>query len=212
MGLGQVRDLRRASVQAIVAEREQGAFVSLRDLLLRVSLQPKEIIHLVQCGALDGLGESRSALLAQVREIQRAGSVLQLAFDFARPRVEPESLAQRLSWEHHLLGQPVSVHPLELVADCLPQRTPLRRLPETAGRRVSTAGVRLPGRTGGPGFFLGDGETFLLVRGREADPPPRPWEPLLLRGRWLSDEWGVSWLQAETISPVENEKRRLSDE
>ena len=207
MGLGQVRDLRRASVQAIVAEREREPFAGLRDLLLRVPLQSKEAIHLVQCGALDGLGESRSALLTQVREIQRAGSVLQLAFDFARPVVEPETFAQRLSWEHHLLGQPVSVHPLELVADCLPQCTPLRRLPETAGRRVSVAGVRLPGRPGGPGFFLGDGETFIVVRGRKADQAPRPWEPLLLRGRWLSDEWGICWLQAETISPVENLSR-----
>ena len=108
----------------------------------------------------------------------------------------------RLGWEKDLLGQPVSVHPLELVGDRLPRCTRLRRLPETAGQRVTAAGVRLPGRTGGPGFFLGDGETFVIVRGREAAQRPRPWEPLLLRGRWLSDEWGTSWLQAETISPV----------
>ena len=50
--------------------------------------------------------------------------------------VEPETPAQRLAWEQHLLGQPVSVHPLELVAAHLPEHLPLRRLPDSTGRRV----------------------------------------------------------------------------
>ena len=92
------------------------------------------------------------------------------------------------------------MHPLELVADQLPADClALRRLPETAGQPVRVAGVRLPGWTGGPGFYLGDGDTFVVARG-PADESPRPWQPLLVRGRWRSDEWGTGWLQAETIS------------
>jgi len=200
MGLGQVRDLRRAAVRAIVAERRKGLFAGLRDLMGRVVLQPKEATHLIQCGALDGLGESRAALLAEAGEIARAGSATQMAFAFARPEVPPESPAQRLAWERHVLGQPVSVHPLALVAGRLPDHVPLRRLEASAGRLVSVAGVRLPGWTGGRGFFLGDGETFVVARGTEPSPPP--WRPLLLRGRWRGDEWGTRWLQVEEIEDV----------
>ena len=65
MGLGQVRDLRRGAVRAIVTKRKRRPFVGLRDLLQRMSLQSKEVTHLIQCGALDGLGASRAALMAE---------------------------------------------------------------------------------------------------------------------------------------------------
>ena len=38
-----------------------------------MALQPKEIAHLIQCGALDGIGESRAAMLSEAADIQRAG-------------------------------------------------------------------------------------------------------------------------------------------
>lgn len=63
MGLGQVRDVRRATVRAIIDQRRDGPFTSLRDLQQRVALRGKEVQHLVQAGALDGLGPSRAALL-----------------------------------------------------------------------------------------------------------------------------------------------------
>jgi hypothetical protein len=205
MGLGQVRDLRRASVRALVAERERRPFDGLRDLLQRVPLQPKEVAHLVQCGALDGLGESRAALLAEAEEIDQAGSALQMTFAFAQPEVEAESAAQRLAWEQHLLGQPVSVHPLE-VADLAavdpPGPLPLRRLEEVPGQRVTVAGVRLPGWSGGQGFYLGDGETFVVARSDPARPAPAPWQPVVVRGRWLDDEWRGSWLQVEEMERI----------
>jgi DNA polymerase-3 subunit alpha len=201
MGLGQVRDLRQASVRAIVGERRQ-PFAGVRDLAERVPLQHKELVHLVQCGALDGLDASRSALLAEATEAERAGSALQMAFDFGRREVEPEPPAQRLAWEQQVLGQPVSVHPLELVAGRLPEHLPLRRLPEWAGRRVTVVGIRLPGWTGGQGFFLCDGDTFVTVRGDRTMKAPPPWQSLLVRGQWLIDEWGTSWLKAEQIQRI----------
>ncbi len=202
MGLGQVRDLRRSAVQAIVAEREQRPFADLRDLLARVDLQAKEVTHLIQCGALGGLAESRQGTLDEASEIQRAGSALQMTFGFSRPAVEPETAEQRYTWERHLLGLPVSVTPLELAAGRLPQHTPLGQLSESSGQRVTVAGYRLPGWTGGPGFFLSDGEDFVTARLPERDKAPRPWELRLLRGRWLTDEWGTGWFQAETARPL----------
>ncbi|MEJ2209424.1 MAG: hypothetical protein P8129_10355 [Anaerolineae bacterium] len=209
MGLGQVRDLRRVSVRAIVQGREASAFAGLRDLLQRVALQPKEAAHLVQCGALDGLGQSRAALLAEAREIERAGSSLQMSFPFAQSTAAPETAARRLAWERHLLGQPVSVHPLDLAAEVaahggpgLPDHVPLDRLPRHPGRSLLTAGVRLPGWTGGPGFYLDDGRTYVVARTAQGAPTPPSWEPLLVRGRWLADEWGTEWLEVEGIEAL----------
>ncbi len=199
MGLGQVRDLRRTAITAIVSEREQRPYAGLQDLLRRVDLQPKEIDHLIRCGALDGLGDSRAALLAEAEMLGRKGGVAQLAFDFARPTPAAETPAQRLAWEQELLGWPVSVHPLELIADRLPDHLPLRDLPQQAGRTVTTAGVRLPGWTGGQGFFLGDGDAFVIVKAGREDKAPPAWRPLLVRGRWTADAWGGAWLQAEAI-------------
>jgi DNA polymerase-3 subunit alpha len=205
MGLGQVRDLRRSAVHAIVTERQQRPFEGLRDLQQRVALQRKEVAHLIQCGALDGLGESRVALLAQAEEIERAGSALQMTlFDQEAFAGMPESLAQRLDWEKKLLGYPVSVlmEPLKLVADRLPEYVPLRNLPETGGQPVTVAGVRLPGWTGGEGFYLWDGKMWVIAKASESQRSPKSWTPVLLRGHWTSDEWGTSWLQATNMRDI----------
>ncbi len=202
MGLGQVRDLRRRSVQQIIAAREQRPFNALQDLVERVPLQGKELRHLVQCGALDGLGDSRAALLAEAEVVDRAGSARQMTFNFASTAVNPETAADRFEWERRLLGQPVSVFPLELVSN-LPKVTPLAQLAgsgrHTSRQSLTVAGTRLPGWTGGPGFFLGDGRDFVIVRGNERLAKPEPWLPLLLRGRWRIDEWGSGWLQVEEM-------------
>ncbi len=201
MGLGQVRDLRRASVRAIIAGRREAPYTGLRDLMARVPLQVKEVTHLIQCGALDGLGPSRAALLAEADDIQRAGSARQLAFAFAHQQPAAEMPARRLAWERHLLGRPVSVHPLELVRESLPEHTPMAELGPADGRRLTVIGVRLPGWTGERGFFLGDQAEFVMVR-HSGPRPPRPWEPMLISGRWQQDEWGTNWLQVEQMRPL----------
>ena len=204
MGLGHVRDLRRSAVRDILAERERRPFADLRDLMTRVPLQSKEVSHLIQCGALDGLGASRAALLVEAGEVGRAGSARQMSFSFGRPAVPPEPLAQRLAWERHLLRHPVSAlrEPLALVAQRLPAHVPLSELPGARAREVTVAGVRLPGWTGGQGFHLWDGHTWVMAKTGGAQRAPAPWEPLLLRGRWTGDEWGNHWLQVAEMRPI----------
>ena len=200
MGLGWVRDLRRDSVRAIVKERKRRRFASLRDLAIRVPLQSKELAHLIQCGALDGLGACRAAMLAESKTLQSSGHALQLSFEFGLPQVDTESWAQCLDWERQLLGYPVSGfrEPLKLAARQLPDHTRLSQLPETRQQSVTTAGVRLPGWTGGKGFYLWDGETWVIVRGDVK--APSFWEPVLLRGRWVARPWELAWFQAQAIS------------
>jgi DNA-directed DNA polymerase III PolC len=196
MGLGQVRDLRHAAIAAIAAERAQAPFTGVADLAERVALQAKEIANLVACGALDGLGASRAALAAEVEETARGGA-LQMTLFAAEPP-PAESAAQRLLWERQILGFPVSVHPLDVVS--LPAGlTPLAQLAAQPGKRLRTAGCKLPGGTGGKGFFLADPGTFVTavpVRGLAS---PANWEPVLLTGRWLMDDWGGGSLQVEAI-------------
>ncbi|HEX6383453.1 MAG TPA: DNA polymerase III subunit alpha [Anaerolineae bacterium] len=203
MGLGQVRDLRQESIRAIVAVREERPFTGLRDLLARVPLQTKEALHLIQCGAMDGLGESRAALLAEAESISRAGSAHQMAFAFAtETAVPPETAAQRLEWERAILGQSVSVHPLDLVQR--PKNAvSLRQLAsQPTNQLVTTIGARLPGWTGGQGFFFGDGDTFVVVKlgkGTSARDKLRPWRPMCLAGQWHRDEWGGGWFEVANL-------------
>ena len=81
--------------------------------------------------------------------------------------------------------------------------TPLRRLPERARAGVRTAGFRLPGWTGGHGYFVGDGDSYVIVRAPEDQKAPAPWRPLLLAGRWQSDPWGSSWFAADSVSVLD---------
>ncbi len=205
MGLGQVRDLRRASVKAIIAARELRSFADLRDFLARTSLQSKEIAHLIRCGALDGLGESRAAMQAEAELITRIGSARQMTFEFFQVEVEAETPAQRLAWERFILGLPMSVHPLSLISPdqlgtySVAAFTPLAELSQQPGRQVTTVGVRLPGWTGGDGFFLGDATDYVIAIAEKGSKSPSAWEPLVIQGRWRVDEWGGGWLQVEEL-------------
>ncbi len=189
MGLGQVRDLRRRAVAGIIAQRRRHPFAGLRDLVQRVALQPKEITHLIQCGALDGLGANRATLLAEADDLASAGSVAQMAFDFVTVTAEPDTAAQRLQWERRLLGQPLSVHPLDLV-ELPPDTVALSGISVSNGRSIVVAGTRLPGWTGGKGFFLGDRTGFVVAVPDENSPKFDMWQPVLVHGHWQQDAWG----------------------
>lgn len=205
MGLGQVRDLRRSAAEAIVAARRDGPFGGLRDLRQRVDLQPKEVDHLVRCGALDGLG-SRRALLQEAGTLRRRGDIDQLAFAFEEvDEVPPEPLSQRWAWEQELLGLPVSAlcDPLALVRDRLPPHTSLADAMGSTGRSLIVPGIRLPGWTGGPGFFLGDGRTRVLAHTPRGGKNPPPFQPLLVHGWWHLDEWGWGCLQATKVEMLD---------
>ena len=161
-------------------------------------MQSKELTHLIQCGALDGLGENRAALLSAAQEKQNSANAWQLTLAFDAPTVTPETDAQRLQWERQVLGQPVSVHPVAVMdkADKKGCGT-LTQAAANPGRRLPLAVTRLPGWTGGKGFFISDGVTYMVAIPAGKLPTPRPWTPLVLTGRWMMDEWGDPWIQVE---------------
>ena len=127
-----------------------------------------------------------------------------MALPFARPQVLAEPAEKRLTWEWKLLGQPVSVHPLDMVAGHRDAWPTLGQVPLQPGTEVELLAVRLPGWTGGQGFFLGDRATFVMARSKEGQQQPRPWVPLQVRGLWLDDGWGACWLQVGSTEELED--------
>ncbi len=205
MGLGQVRDLRRSAVRAIVAARQERPFTDLRDLLNRVDLQRKEITHLIQCGALMGLGQSRAALLAEAVEVERAGSARQMAFDLGmKTAVAPETVAQQLAWETAVLGWPVSANPVATMGERAGGDVSLRNLPRLLNQRAAVPGVRLPGWTGGRGFYFGDGDSFEIAQlGKKLSKSKiKPWLPYRLSGHWRNDAWGGGWFEVAAVEAL----------
>ena len=196
MGLGQVRELTGRSAERIVAERTGAPFTDLGDFVLRVAPQPKELEHLIRCGGLDGLGASRAALLHAAGEVRRSGRAGQMGFGFLLADVAAESAAERLAWETELLGQPLSVHPVELTPHP-PGCAALADLPSLPGQPVTVIGARLPGWTGGKGFFLDDGSSYVVAHG-EGMAVPKPWQVVTVRGRWQVDAWGGGILGIES--------------
>ena len=179
------------------------AFRSASDLLNRVPLARKEWTHLIQAGALDGLGDSRAALLAEAGALHAGGDGGQLAFTFVAQTVTTEDAAQRLAWEIKLLGLPVSVHPLATVeARKRPARS-LSELPQVEGKSVTVAGTRLPGWTGGKGWFCADEESYVVAIPAKGLANPRPWRPVQLSGRWTCDQWGDCWFQIDRWEALE---------
>ncbi len=115
MGLGQVRELTHTTIDLI---QQQRPFTSLDDFLIRAQPLQIEAIHLIKCGALDGLGE-RAMMLACVEHEPwhgRHSAQLSLLRPLVTTSAMPPTLAQRAAWEQEILGYPVSVHPLDLHA------------------------------------------------------------------------------------------------
>ena len=94
----------------------------------------------------------------------------------------------------------MSVHPLALLSpDRLAGTLPMAELAQQPGRQVTTVGVRLPGRTGGKGFFLSDGQTYVIAIPADEVKSSPVWDPLIVQSRWRLDEWGGGWLQVEEM-------------
>ncbi|MFN2109235.1 MAG: hypothetical protein ACK2UI_06195, partial [Anaerolineae bacterium] len=128
-----------------------------------------------------------------------------MAFTFAQPPSQAETLAQRWTWEKRLLGYPLYALQawLPQLAAQYPAATALSQLLETPGHRGVVIGVRLPG-WGRGGFYVWDGITWTLTKCITGLATPPTWEPVALHVRGSRDTWGMAWLQVEQVErPVE---------
>jgi DNA polymerase III subunit alpha len=162
MGLDQVRDLSRRTIERILRGRP---FRSLQDFLTRADPRPQEAENLARVGALEAFGiiplmlreTSSGAWRTGPRAVDR---MLQPElFDFQPREAErpspshPEtgesdwSLEQKLAAQQELLGVSVVAHPLEFVPARIKAAGAITTV-EAAGRtgqRVTVAGLRQSG-------------------------------------------------------------------
>lgn len=135
-GLYSIKNFGRGVADAIIAERkEHGPYQTLADFLSRVksqNLNKKSLESLIECGALDSLGE-RGHMLANIERLLQyhkdagADSGHDSLFsvlgggpaELALPAAPAAELGQKLAWEKELLGLFISGHPLDRFKDKL---------------------------------------------------------------------------------------------
>jgi DNA polymerase-3 subunit alpha len=154
MGLDQVRDLTRRTIERILSSRP---YRSLEDFLSRVDPRPQEAADLARVGALEGFGTIPAILrgLESGRSRRIPGQAGQLSL-FEYPKSgqkvsegsqEDWTQAQKVAAQEELLGVSLEVHPLELVAEKVRAAGAITTV-DAAGRlgqRVTVAGLRQSG-------------------------------------------------------------------
>ncbi len=129
-GLVAVKNVGRAFIRDLVAERAQGGrFASFEDFCRRMSrydMNRRAVESLIKCGALDGFHASRAALLRALDDLlhaldARARRNLEGQVDlfeeqetlFVMPEVPEFPLRERLLMEKEITGLYLSGHPLD---------------------------------------------------------------------------------------------------
>jgi DNA polymerase-3 subunit alpha len=142
-GLGAIKNVGQASVEAVIAGRQEQPFTTLEELAKRVDFRAvgkRALEYLIRAGALDTFGD-RHVLLDAIDQLvsissthfqaKESGQLTFFGGDAGlkqeitlRPASMPAELARReiLNWERELIGLYVSDHPLS------PMREQLREI------------------------------------------------------------------------------------
>ncbi|MBI5876917.1 MAG: DNA polymerase III subunit alpha [Chloroflexi bacterium] len=217
MGLDAVRELTRATIRRIIGGRP---YATLEDFLIRAQPQHVEAINLVQAGALEGLGATMAMLAALDTQHWHGRHAAQLRLPIELPDADaaPEpDLTQRVAWEREVLGQTVSMHPLDLVGAELARVTRERsdELERRVGETVTLAGARITAHdvpyARQPALWLDledeAGAYLAVLEGatyRRFKPLAQSREPLLVRGRVRRDIHGLIVVAVESLQRISN--------
>src|SRR5437868_2967992 len=110
LGFVAVKGLGESEADAIVRERERGAFTSFDDFAKRVGLKEEALRNLALVGAFDGLGEPRRALLWRARDAHRSSPAFTrpvLAFPTTTaPELPRLSEQERTALDYRITGIP----------------------------------------------------------------------------------------------------------
>ena len=119
IGLMQVRELSRSTIDRIVKVRKKGIFQSVKDFLTRIMPDLSEAETLIHCGALDGLGQSRPSMFIETliwhRKIpsDRTQSSLSLGIERIPEFPDPPE-TEKLLAEINTLELAATAHPMAL--------------------------------------------------------------------------------------------------
>ena len=162
-GLFAIKSVGEVATTNILHEREEGgAFKSLTDFCGRIdskSLTRRSLQNLIKCGAFDGLGKSRAALLEyldtarengyKIRTERKSGAINLFGEEELPtlvekiPDVEEAPKAEILAWEKETLGFYLSGHPLDEFRDKLSNLTPIAAIMDEKflNKRVKVGGI-----------------------------------------------------------------------
>ena len=144
LGLRYVHGLGEAGQTRIVERREGRRFRGLLDFCRRTRLPKAVVENLIRAGAMESLGRARRDLLWELGglEYQEEGLELDVPVEeVALPDLVP---AERLAWEHELLGMTPGSHVMDLYREGLHRRGVLVSRDLEArrdGEMVKVAGV-----------------------------------------------------------------------
>jgi DNA-directed DNA polymerase III PolC len=139
-GLSIVKGLSFRTVEAILSQREIGAFTNIDDLRRRVKFRKPELQNLICLGACDELGPTRPAMLNRSYFAPAEPSQPMLFDIYADPSAErwPDyDRITKLKAELDVTGISFSLHPAVLLSA---NYTPAARLGRFIGRKVIVAG------------------------------------------------------------------------
>jgi DNA polymerase-3 subunit alpha len=158
--LTRVKGLANRTVDAILAARQRGPFLSLADFFHRAAPAPGEMEAMLRVGACDEFGASRTCQFWEAQRLFKSHCGGQNAeFNFSRaahPLISLQNASflheptrrERLESETELFGFAVSGHPLELFPNVAwDTYCPVHRLGEFAGETVTTCGLIVEQRT-----------------------------------------------------------------
>jgi DNA-directed DNA polymerase III PolC len=138
MGLEQVKDLTRHSIERILRMRPFG---SLEDFLTRANPRRQDAESLARVGALDGMG----TIPAILRRLQTGWQAGQMSL-FGSNNMDGNdwTIEQKVAAQQDLLGISLEAHPLDLVAGKIAANGAITTVEavERIGKRVTVAGVR----------------------------------------------------------------------
>jgi DNA-directed DNA polymerase III PolC len=143
MGLDQVKDLSKNTMERIVRERP---FHTLDDFLSRANPRRQEADSLVRVGALNGLG-----IIPDILQRLQIGGWLpgQMSlFEWQTPISEDWTLEQKVAAQEEILGCGLDAHPLEFVSAIIATSQAITTIEafERIGQRVTVAGIRQSSR------------------------------------------------------------------
>jgi error-prone DNA polymerase len=173
LGLRQIKGLRQADMERLVARRG-GGYDSVRDLWLRAELSPAVLEVLAEADAFRSIGLDRRDALWAVRGLDRVGDKDALPL-FAREGAEdrepdaalpPLRLGEHVVEDYRRLTLSLKAHPVGFLRAGLARRQILRSADLEGvgdGRRVAVAGLVLvrqrPGSAHGTVFLTLEDET-----------------------------------------------------
>jgi DNA-directed DNA polymerase III PolC len=128
IGLMQIKNMSRKTIESILEARKQSIFDSLSDFLMRTEIEFQEVADLIKCGAMECFPQTRPELLwvlelnfekikrlkkNQPGETNLFSSKAMLSSSENFPSIPDYPLEEKLRLEKQILEMTVSHHPLE---------------------------------------------------------------------------------------------------